>query len=160
MHQLWLWDSRAVLLTQFLWTGYTYQQVIMAHERGTKMDKQLLDYAASKVDEMLAAPSASEETKRAAQAWKDAVAKGNDADAATSTLLDAISAHQTTIDDLIGFVGSDTGKQVFGEDGAAKMLAHSEERKKAGAKFCDCAACRPCHELLHKFGREEADVYL
>ena len=32
---------------------------------------------------------------------------------------------------LIGFVGSDTGKQVFGEDGAAKMLAHSEERKKA-----------------------------
>lgn len=61
---------------------------------------------------------------------------------------------------LIGFVGSDTGKQVFGEDGAAKMLAHSEERKKAGAKFCDCAACRPCHELLHKFGREEADVYL
>ena len=160
MHQLWLWDSRAVLLTQFLWTGYTYQQVIMAHERGTKMDKQLLDYAASKVDEMLAAPSASEETKRAAQAWKDAVAKGNDADAATSTLLDAISAHQTTIDDLIGFVGSDTGKQVFGEEGAAKMLAHSEERKKAGARFCDCAACRPCHELLHKFGREEADVYL
>ena len=132
----------------------------MAHERGTKMDKQLLDYAASKVDEMLAAPSASEETKRAAQAWKDAVAKGNDADAATNTLLDAISAHQTTIDDLIGFVGSDTGKQVFGEEGAAKMLAHSEERKKAGARFCDCAACRPCHELLHKFGREEADVYL
>lgn len=61
---------------------------------------------------------------------------------------------------LSAFVGSDTGKQVFGEEGAAKMLAHSEERKKAGAKFCDCAACRPCHELLHKFGREEADVYL
>ena len=77
-----------------------------------------------------------------------------------TTLLDAISAHQTTIDDLIGFAGSDTGKQVFGEEGAAKMLAHSEERKKAGAKFCDCAACKPCHELLHKFGREEADVYL
>ena len=110
------------------------------------MDKELLDYTASKVDEMLAAPSASAETKRAAQAWRDAIAKGDDADAATNTLLDAISAHQTTIDDLIGFVGSDTGKQVFGEEGAAK--------------FCDCAACRPCHELLHKFGREEADVYL
>ncbi len=124
------------------------------------MDKQLLDYTASKVGEMLAAPSASAETKRAAQAWKDAVAGGVDADAATNTLLDAISAHQTTIDDLIGFVDSDTGKKVFGEEGAAKMLAHSEERKNAGAKFCDCAACRPCHELLHKFGREEADVYL
>lgn len=124
------------------------------------MDKELLDYTALKVEEMLAAPSASADTKNAAQAWKDAIAKGDDADAATNTLLDAISAHQTTIDDLIGFAGSDTGKQVFGEEGAAKMLAHSEERKKAGAKFCDCAACKPCHELLHKFGREEADVYL
>ena len=70
------------------------------------MDKELLDYTASKVEEMLAAPSASADTKNAAQAWKDAIAKGDDADAATNTLLDAISAHQTTIDDLIGFAGS------------------------------------------------------
>lgn len=124
------------------------------------MDKELLDYTASKVEEMLAAPSASAETKSAAQAWKDAIARGDNADAATNRMLDAISAHQTTIDNLIGFAGSDTGKKVFGEEGAAKMLAHAEKRKAAGAKFCDCAACRPCHELLHKFGREEADVYL
>lgn len=124
------------------------------------MDKELLDYTASKVEEMLAAPSASAETKSAAQAWKDAIARGATADAATNRLLDAISAHQTTIDNLIGFAGSDTGKKAFGEEGAAKMLAHAEKRKAAGAKFCDCAACRPCHELLHKFGREEADVYL
>lgn len=125
------------------------------------MEKELFDYASAKVDEMLAAPSASADTKKAAQAWKDAVAaEGADVEAATDALLDAISAHQTTIDDLIGFVGSDTGKQVFGEEGAKQMLEHSEMRKAAGAKFCDCAACRPCHELLHKFGREEADVYL
>ena len=125
------------------------------------MEKELFDYASAKVDEMLAAPSASEATKQAAQAWKDAVAvEGADVEAATDVLLDAISAHQTTIDDLIGFAGSDTGKQVFGEEGAKQMIEHSEKRKAAGAKFCDCAACRTCHELLHKFGREEADVYL
>ena len=116
------------------------------------MEKELLDYTASKVEELLAAPSASAQTKENAQAWKDAIAAGGDADAATSTLLDAISAHQTTIDALIAFVTS--------EKGAADMLAHAQERKAAGAMFCDCAACRPCHELLHKFGREEADVYL
>ena len=38
------------------------------------MDKELLDYTASKVEEMLAAPSASADTKNAAQAWKDAIA--------------------------------------------------------------------------------------
>jgi hypothetical protein len=96
------------------------------------MDKELLDFASTKVDQMLSAPSASEETKRAAQAWKDAIAAGKDADAATNTLLDAISEHQTTIDDLIAFAGSDTGRQVFGEEGAAKMLAHSQARKEAG----------------------------
>lgn len=124
------------------------------------MEKELLDYTASKVDEMLAAPSASAATKAAARAWKDGVATGADADAATNALLDAISAKQTTIDGLIAFVGSDTGKQVFGEETAAAMLAHAQERKEKGARFCDCAACRPCHELLAKFGREEPDVYL
>lgn len=124
------------------------------------MDKELLDFASAKVDEMLAAPSASAATKKAAQTWKDAIASGKDAETATDTLLDAISEHQTTIDDLIAFASSDTGKQVFGEEGAAKMVVHSEKRKEAGARFCDCAACRPCHELLHRFGREEADVYL
>ncbi len=119
-----------------------------------------MDYTATKVNEMLDAPSASADTKKAAQAWKDAIAAGADSDAATSTLLDAISKHQTTIDDLIGFVGSDAAKKLFGEEKAAKMLAHAQARKKAGARFCDCAACKPCHELLHKFGREEADVYL
>ena len=121
------------------------------------MDKELLDYTASKVEEMLAAPSASADTKSAAQAWKDAIAKGDDADAATNTLLDAISAHQTTIDDLIGFVGSDTGKQVFGEEGAAKMLAHPRSARLVAPSS---ATARPAGlpELLHKFGREEADV--
>lgn len=124
------------------------------------MEKELLDYTASKVEELLAAPSASAQTRESAQTWKDAIAAGNDADAATATLLDAISAHQTPIDDLIAFVSSDRAKGIFGEKGAAEMLAHAQERKAAGAMFCDCAACKPCHELLHKFGREEADVYL
>ena len=124
------------------------------------MDKETLAYTASKVDEILAAPSASGDTKSFAQAWKSAVANGDDVDKATDAFLDAISEHQTTIDDLIAFAGSEVGKQVFGEEGANAMVAHSKKRKEAGAMFCDCAACRPCHELLHKFGRENADVYL
>ncbi len=123
------------------------------------MEKDLFDFTAAKVDELLAAPSASEATKAAAQAWKDAIAAGGDADAATEALLDAISEKQTSIDSLIAFIDSDMGKQIFG-DAAEGALTHAKERKAAGAAWCDCAACRPCHELLHAFGREEADVYL
>lgn len=124
------------------------------------MDKQLLDFVDAKVDEMLAANSASSDTRSAAEAWKNAIANGQDADVATSTLMDVISVRQTTVDSVIALAKSGMGKKLFGEEGAAHMAAHEQARKDAGAKWCDCAACRPCHELLARFGREEPDVYL
>ena len=39
--------------------------------------------------------------------------------------------------------------EVFGSREAAdKMLAHHEERKAAGDKYCDCEACHLCNEIL------------
>lgn len=124
------------------------------------MDKETLDFVASKVDAMLSAGSASAATKAAAGTWKDAVANGQDPDEATNMLMDAITVRQTTVDDVLALAKSDMGKRLFGEEDAAAMAAHELARKKAGAKWCDCAACKPCHELLAKFGREEPDVYL
>ena len=111
------------------------------------MDKELFDYTAQKVEELLAAPSSSQTTRAAAQGWKDAIAAGEDADAATKKLLDAIDEHHTTIDELIA------AKDVMGEEVAAGMLAHAQEIKAQGAKYCDCAACTATHELLAKHGR-------
>ena len=116
------------------------------------MDKELFDYTAQKVEELLAAPSSSQTTLEAAQGWKDAIAAGKDADAATKALLDAIDQHHTTIDELIGFA-SGAAKQIMGEEVAAGMLAHALEIKEKGAKYCDCAACTATHELLAKHGR-------
>ena len=116
------------------------------------MDKELFDYTAQKVEELLAAPSSSKVTLEAAQAWKDAVASGADVDAATATLLDAIDQHHTTIDELIAFA-SGAAKDLMGEEVAAGMLAHAQEIKAQGAKYCDCAACTAAHKLLAKHGR-------
>ena len=85
------------------------------------MDKELFDYTAEKVDELLAASSSSQETRDAAQGWKDAIAAGADADAATKTLLDIIDRHHTTIDELIGFAQG-PAKDLMGEEKAAGML--------------------------------------
>ena len=103
------------------------------------MDKETLDFVASKVDAMLLAGSASAATKAAAGTWKDAVANGQDPDEATNMLMDAITVRQTTVDDVLALAKSDMGKRLFGEEDAAAMAAH---------------------ELLAKFGREEPDVYL
>jgi hypothetical protein len=116
------------------------------------MDKELFDYTAAKVEELLAAPSSSKTTRDAAQGWKDAVAAGKDVDEATKALLDAIDAHHTTIDELIAFA-SGAAKDIMGEEVAAGMLAHALEIKEQGAKYCDCAACTATHELLAKHGR-------
>ncbi len=116
------------------------------------MDKELFDYTAGKVEELLAAGPSSQQTREACQAWKDAIAAGADADAATKTLLDALDEHHTTIDELIAFA-SGAAKDLMGEEVAAGMLAHAQEIKAAGAKYCDCAACTACHELLAKHGR-------
>ena len=116
------------------------------------MEKELLDYTAQKVDELLAAFSSSQETRDAAQAWKDAIAAGADADAATRELLDVIDRHHTTVDELIAFAQGGA-KELLGEETAAGMLAHALQIKEEGAKYCACAACTATHELLAKHGR-------
>ena len=116
------------------------------------MEKELFDYTAQKVEELLAAGSSSQSTREACETWKKAVADGADVDAATKALLDTLDEHHTTIDELIAFA-SGPAKELMGEEAAAGMLAHAEEIKAAGAKYCDCAACTAAHELLAKHGR-------
>ena len=116
------------------------------------MNAELYDYTAQKVDELLAAFSSSQNTRDAAQAWKDAAAAGADMDEATANLLDALDKHHTTVDELIAFAQGGA-KEVLGEEAAAGMLAHGRELKAAGAKYCDCAACVATQKLLAKHGR-------
>ena len=116
------------------------------------MNTQLLEYTEQKVDELLAAPSSSKNTLNAAQTWKDVIAQGVDADAATKELLDALDKHHTTIDELIAFAEG-PAKEVVGEEYARELLAHAHQIKDQGAKYCDCDACKASHELLAKHGR-------
>lgn len=94
----------------------------------------------AKVQEMIAAPSCCTELKAAGQAWLDAVGTEKEKEM-TTKLLAEIDADIMPIDGLIAFAGSEMGKKIFGEEGAAKVLAHGQEIKAAGGKYCDCAAC-------------------
>ena len=40
--------------------------------------------------------------------------------------------------------------QIFGAEGAAGLLAHAQELKAAGAKYCDCPACAAAAAILEK----------
>lgn len=119
------------------------------------MEKELFDYVARRVDILAQADTSKQETKDAAVAWKDAVASdAGAAEAATEKLLDFLSGRMLGIDDLIAFVGG-PGKQYFGEEAAAAMLAAQQERRERGEKYCNCEAHTAAGELLAKFGRIE-----
>lgn len=103
-----------------------------------------MDTIKAKVQEMMSCCCL--ELKAAGQAWLDAVGTDQEAEA-TKDLLAEIDEDLTPIDGLIGFVGSARAKELFGEKGAADMLAHAEEIKARGAVYCDCPACTSALEV-------------
>ena len=112
------------------------------------MDKELFDFVAEHAGILSKSDFSTQVTKDAAQAWKDAVAADAEtADAATETLLNAL-------DGVIGFLEG-PAKEMLGEQAAEQGLAAQLERKKAGAKWCDCEACAAATQILAKFGRIE-----
>lgn len=116
------------------------------------MEKELLDYVAERVDTLSVSGTSKQDTKEAALAWKEAVAAGEDAQAATDALLDFLEGRMLPIDGLIAFLeGPAAG--LFGEEKAAAMLVEQKQRKEQGEKFCNCEAHAAAEDLLTKFGR-------
>lgn len=121
------------------------------------MDKETFDYVAERADALEAAATSTQVTRDAAAAWKKAVVADNSdaaVEEATKQLLDILEGRPTTIDGVIAFAKG-AAVEMLGAEAAAKMLEEQEQRKAAGAKYCNCPACTAASELLAKFGRIE-----
>jgi len=121
------------------------------------MEKELFVFVAEHVDILAVADTSEQDTKEAAQAWKDAVA-ADDSDAsveaATNALLDFLEDRMLGIDALIAFAEG-PAVDIMGAEVAAGMLAGAKARKAEGWKYCICEAHVAAAELLGKFGRIE-----
>ncbi len=108
------------------------------------MDKKELTQI---VKDMIAAPSCCRELKDAGQKWLDAV----DAEAkkiAAAALLQEIREDVLTIQQVIEFVESPHGTQIFGAKKAQVIAEHAHEVKAKGGKWCDCPACAAGLKIL------------
>ncbi len=112
------------------------------------MTKETLNYLKEKTTDLLNAPSCCKELREAANAWLEAIGTEDEA-AKTAEYIAEIEEDIMPIDGLIAFAGSEMGKKVFGE-AAKNILAHAEEIKKNGGKYCDCPACTACKAILDK----------
>lgn len=113
------------------------------------MNADVKDYVVEKVNELMNAPSCCAEAKEAARNWLDALGTDKEAEASRNLIAEA-EEDIMPIDGLIAFAGSEAGAQVFGEELAKNVLAHGQELKASGAKYCDCAACAACEAILGK----------
>ncbi|WP_028042952.1 hypothetical protein [Candidatus Stoquefichus massiliensis] len=113
------------------------------------MKKEVLDYVVEKTHELMNAAPCSQEAKDAAQKWLDAIGTETEVEE-TEKYLAELKEDVVTIDNLIGFSGSDAGKAHFGEELASSILEHAKEIKAAGAQYCDCPACTAALAILEK----------
>ena len=113
------------------------------------MSQNVKDYIIEKVNDLINAPSCCAEAKEAGKNWLDALGTDKEADAAKA-LIAELEEDIMPIDGLIAFADSEMGAKIFGEEKAKQVLAHAEERKASGAKYCDCAACAACEAILEK----------
>lgn len=113
------------------------------------MDQKVLDYVVEKTHELMNAPSCSKEAKQAAQNWLDAIGTDNQL-AETKKYIAELEADIMPIDGLITFANSEMGVKVFGEEMAKNVLAHAQDIKAKGAKYCDCPACKAAADILAK----------
>ncbi len=107
------------------------------------MDKKTL---IEKAKAMIAAPSCNPNLKAAGQAWIDSTGKADEKEKAEK-MIEEIKNGVTTIDELVAFARSDVAAKMFG-DGIKGFIAHADELKAKGAKYCDCGACAPALEIF------------
>lgn len=100
-------------------------------------------------NDLLAAPSACAEIKKAAQNYLDSIGSENES-TAVKAFVTELEEDIMPLDGLIAFAESDMGTKVFGEEGAKNILIHAKDRKTAGEKYCDCPACAACEALLNQ----------
>ena len=108
------------------------------------MDKQTL---IEEIKKMAAARTCCPDLKRAVQSYLIALGKHNEKIAAKN-LIAEIEKDLFPIEELAAFARSARAIQILGKEGARKLLAHVNELKASGAKYCDCPACTSAAEIL------------
>ncbi len=100
-------------------------------------------------EKLIAVDYVEQEVKDTGKAWLETMNDSKANEAAAEAYIAALEYSRASIDWVIDFAKSDKAVEVFGSREAAdKMLAHHEERKAAGDKYCDCEACHLCNEIL------------
>ena len=109
--------------------------------------KAIRERLKAKTEALIAVPHTYQPLKDAAQKWLDTMEDGEANQTATKEYVKQLEEGLMPVDGCIAFISSPEADKVFG-DKKGEMLAHAQELKASGAKFCDCDACKLAAEIL------------
>lgn len=112
------------------------------------MTKEVFEDIKTKAEELLAVPHCAPELKDAVNAWLNAVGTDSEKEAAKA-LIQELEEDVMPIDATISFFQSEFAVEKFGAETAKMLLGGAVEAKNAGAKYCNCAACKAGEALLN-----------
>ncbi len=108
------------------------------------MEKQ---FFIDRTNTILSADSSCAELKAAARTWLDAIGTDKEPEAA-KTYIAELEDDVTPLSDLIALLNSEHGVQLFGAEGAKRMLKKANDADMMGLKYCICAACNAGGAIL------------
>ncbi len=110
--------------------------------------KAIRERMKAETEQLIAVPWAQAALKEAAQKWLDTFDDGQANESATKAYVAALEANIATVDDLLA-------------SGRPELVKHGEELKAAGAKYCDCDACKLAADVLkHKEYLSKKSVWI
>jgi len=109
--------------------------------------KAIRERLKAKTEALIAVPHTYQPLKDAAQKWLDTMEDGKANAEATKEYVKLLEESIMPVDACIAFISSPEADKVFGDKKGA-MLAHAQELKASGAKFCDCDACKLVADIL------------
>ncbi len=93
------------------------------------------------VQKTIDAPSCCPELKEVGKEYLEAIGTPDEKKVAQK-LIKELEEDVNSIDSLIALAGSAAGENLFGKEGAEKMLKAATDAKAHGEKLCICPACQ------------------
>lgn len=112
------------------------------------MTTEILEDLKLKAQELIAVPHCAQELKDAANAWLKSIGTDDEKELGKAFIKE-LEEDVMPIDATIAFFKSKDAIERFGSDTATNLLNGLIEAKNAGAKYCNCAACKAGEAILN-----------
>ena len=112
------------------------------------MTSEMIEELKVKAQELIAVPHCAAELKDAANAWLNSIGTESEKELGKAFIKE-LEEDVMPIDATVAFFQTKDAAEKFGKEIADKLCKEALAAKEAGAKYCNCAACKAGEAILN-----------